>query len=233
MDFSSISAEGLFFACLKEGHEGAWTEFIRRFNPLIGRVVLRIARQRGESSPEVIDDLIQETYLKLCTDRDRILREFQPAHKDAIYGYIKVFTANLVYDHFKLQRSQKRGHSLTSSFDAQPEQCMTSAGSSGTGAVERNLLMNEVDECLKKTVVGLNADRDRRIFWLYYRVGLTANAIAALPDMELGIKGIETTLYRLSRQIRLELTKPKRAPTEKEAEGIRPSQSLYEAGSGE
>jgi RNA polymerase sigma-70 factor (ECF subfamily) len=181
----------------------------------------------------VIDDLIQETYLKLCSDRDRILREFQPAHKDAIYGYIKVFTANLVHDHFKSQRSQKRGHSLTTSFDAQPEQCRTGASSSGTGAVERKLLMNEVDECLKKSVAGPNADRDRRIFWLYYRVGLTANAIAALPDMGLGIKGIETTIFRLSRQVRLELTKPKRVPAEKETEGIRPSQSLYEAGNGE
>jgi len=48
-------------------------------------VAIRVARQWAETSPSLIDDLIQETYLRA--------------------GYIKVFTANLIHDHFKALRA--------------------------------------------------------------------------------------------------------------------------------
>ena len=93
LNYAVISPAELVVACLQEGNESAWVEFVRRFQPLIARVALRVARQWGEPSPQVIDDLIQETYLKLCAERLRVLRNFKSAHEDAIYGYIKVFTA--------------------------------------------------------------------------------------------------------------------------------------------
>ena len=49
---------------------------------------------------------------------------------------------------------------------------------------------------------GTNARRDRRIFWLYYRSGLTSKAIAALPQIGLQQKGVESLLLRLCRCIR-------------------------------
>ena len=56
-----------------------------------------------------MDDLIQETYLKLCADEYRLLRAYDPKHPDAIYGYLKVITANVVHDRFKALHSEKRG----------------------------------------------------------------------------------------------------------------------------
>jgi hypothetical protein len=48
-------------------------------------------------------------------------------------------------------------------------------------------------------------ERDRKLFWLYYRVGLTADAIAGLPSIGLSTKGVESSLLRLTRLLRDEI----------------------------
>ena len=68
-------------------------------------------------------------------------------------------------------------------------------------SLDRNLLIEEITACLN-TVVAPSSPRDQRIFWLYYRAGLSARAIAALPAIGLTIKGVESTLQRLTRQVK-------------------------------
>ncbi len=224
-----MSSEELALTCLRDGDESAWLEFIRRFNPLIASVALRVARQWGQDSPQVIDDLIQETYLKLCSERLQILRNFKSHHRDAIYGFLKVFTANLVQDHFKASRALKRGGSIeTSSLNDDAPTERTSRVQMDVAIFERKLLFGQVTGCLNAVAAGPNAERDCRIFWLYYRVGLSANAIAALPTIGLTTKGVESTILRLTRAIRQRLVPQKQeGPTAgKTIEGINPTESL-------
>jgi RNA polymerase sigma-70 factor (ECF subfamily) len=75
------------------------------FHWLIATVALRVARRWGESPPQLIDDLVQETYLKPCDDNFRMLRKFKSDQPDAFYGNLK--TANLVHDRFKAAHSSK------------------------------------------------------------------------------------------------------------------------------
>jgi RNA polymerase sigma factor (sigma-70 family) len=229
VDYTAISPEDLVFACLRSAEESAWVEFVRRFHPLIASVVLRLARQWGQTSPQAIDDLIQDAYLKLCADRGLILQNFRPAHKDAIYGYIKVFTANLVHDHFKAARSQKRGGvAVTTSIEAAEPTCRHEASTPGAATLDLSVLIQQVDACLHSITPGPNGDRDRRIFWLYYRVGLAAREIAALPTIGLATKGVESTLMRLTNQVRKRLMPPKNhgTTTAMSGEGIHPAESL-------
>jgi RNA polymerase sigma-70 factor, ECF subfamily len=229
VDYSTISAEELVLTCFQSGNELAWTEFVRRFQPLIARVVLRVARQWGESSRQMIDDLVQETYLKLCEDRLRLLQTFRSTHEDAIYGYIKVFTANLVHDHFKGMRSKKRGgEKATASIDREDLDRLPQVSTSATALLERGILIQQIDACLREVVSGPDSIRDRKIFWLYYRTGLAASAIAAFPTIGLSTKGVESTLLRLTRQLRIRLVssdKNDSAPEDNE-KGIRPAESL-------
>ena len=44
--------------------------------------------------------------------------------------------------------------------------------------------------------------RDRLIFWMYYRQGFTAKAIAAIPSISLTVKGVEGVIQRLTGQLR-------------------------------
>jgi RNA polymerase sigma-70 factor, ECF subfamily len=207
MDYAELSAEELVLACRQTDDIAAWQEFVRRFHPLIATVALRVARRWGESSPQLIDDLVQETYLKLCADNFHLLRCFKPHHQDAFFGYLKVVTANLVHDHFKAAHSTKRG---SGAIEVTNEPIITSATSAcnTTGTAknsERGILLRELDALLCRLAAGPQLERDRRIFWLYYRVGLAASAIAALPSIGLTTKGVESTILRLTRLLRQEM----------------------------
>jgi RNA polymerase sigma-70 factor (ECF subfamily) len=221
VDYRSISAIDLTLLCVKGADELAWREFIRRFHPLIARVAMRIARQWNETAPEVIDDLVQETYLKLYEERTRFLERFRPTHEDAVFGYIKVFTANLVHDHFKALRSKKRGGAAkTESLD--DSETDRSHAPNTDREMDRQIVFGEIDACLRGPEPSETDRRDRRIFWLYYKVGLSAAAIAALPGIGLGTKGVESTLGRLTRKVRERLVRQRKVTTENR-EGIRPA----------
>jgi RNA polymerase sigma-70 factor (ECF subfamily) len=201
VDYTLLPADELVKTCLNAGSPGAWEEFVRRFQKLIATVVLRTARRFGESDPQLVSDLVQETYLKLCSDDARLLRSFTSRHEGAIFGYLKVVTSNLVHDYFKAIRSQKRGGvSNYSEYDESEASVAAPAHD-----LDRDILIQEIDVCLQGVCKGVNSRRDRAIFWLYYREGLSASAIASLPTIDLTVKGVETTLLRLARLVREQL----------------------------
>jgi len=178
---------------------------MRRFHPLIMRIVLRTARAWGDSDLSVTDDLVQETYLKLCADNCRLLRLFRPQQTNAFYGYLKVVTANVVHDHFKNTHAAKRGAGRVP--DELDDFCDQHGHASTPRLTEqqqldRTILMQQIDRELAKSSAGEDLQRNRIIFWLYYRDGLTANAIASFPGLGLTPKGVESALLRLTRSVR-------------------------------
>jgi RNA polymerase sigma-70 factor (ECF subfamily) len=231
VDHSKTPPQDLVLACLQGDDESAWAEFIRRFQPLIAGIALRVARQWGEAHPQVIDDLVQETYLKLCAERLRLFENFKSEHPDSIYGFIKVFAANLAHDHFKASHAQKRGGAVdTASMDADPVVQQRAARIVPEIAIlERKLLLEQVSACLDTVASGPHAKRDCRIFWLYYRAGVSASAIATLPTIGLSTKGVESTISRLTRALRRQLALPRKqqgTSKNKEAEGTSPAESF-------
>jgi RNA polymerase sigma-70 factor (ECF subfamily) len=89
-------------------------------------------------------------------------------------------------------------------------------------------LIQEVRGCLNEVASGSQGERDRRIFWLYFRSGLTASAIASLPTIGLSTKGVESTLLRLTKQVRERLTGAREGKQKgrKLEEGIHPTESF-------
>ena len=204
MNYSELSPEELFRACAQTSDAAAWGEFIRRFHRLIATVVLRAARRWGQARAEIVEELVQETYLKLCAHDARLLRAFTPRHEGAVFGYLKVVAANLAHDHFKALHSQKRGTGQESRTRVEPDgmQSQESIAGEDAAGIERRVLFAELDGHLRAVVEGPHAVRDRRIFWLHYRMGVTAEAIAALPGVGLSRKGVETVLFRTARALR-------------------------------
>ena len=194
-------------SCLRSGEESAWAEFIDRFEPLILRTIIKVATHWGELRPQTIDELLQETYLKLCVDRQTILQSFHPIHPDSVYGYLRALAGNLAQDHFKAAHASKRGGSSRTesmeSFSAASD--VSRYLPSHDDRIERDVLLNEIENILANLVTGPNAQRDKLIFWLYFRSGLAASAIAALPSIDLTTKGVESTLQKLTTQLRLHL----------------------------
>jgi RNA polymerase sigma-70 factor (ECF subfamily) len=225
VNYAALPPDELVLICLRTDEEPAWSEFVRRFHPLIARVVFRVCQQWGERSPQLMDDLVQDTYLKLCSDRMRVLRMFKPKHSESVYGYIKVLTANLVHDHFKAARSKKRGGAVPM-ISVEDNDIPGTSPVSALKDSDQNLLAHQIDTCLRAVCTAPSANRDRRIFWLYYRVGLSASAIAALPGIGLSTKGVETALLRLTRLIRERLTASGRRTRTEQEKGFCAEESL-------
>jgi RNA polymerase sigma-70 factor, ECF subfamily len=203
---ASMSLEELIRACAENGTEEDWSEFVQHFHGVIAGVILRTANRWGCNSPGVIDDLIQETYLKICRDRKRLLGQFTPRHPEAFYGYLKVVATNVVHDHFRAQHSQKRGlGQAESAFEAE-EAAAHSVAEPASEQVHHGILLREIDSALCSGLPADELKRDRTIFWLYYRYGLTASAIARLPSISLTVKGVESVIHRLTRLVRERLT---------------------------
>jgi RNA polymerase sigma-70 factor (ECF subfamily) len=199
-----MSLVELIKACAKIGSESVWEEFQRRFHRVIGGAANRTARVWGDSSPAVLDDLIQETYLKLCSDRDRLLEAVRPDAPEEFYGYIKSVATNVAHDYFRRTISLKRDIKQEVPLDV-PGAHEVASVTSGPDQMEKAVLIAQIDSVLLDSTAGENKERNRNIFWFYYRLGMTALEIARLPDISLSEKGVETQLLRLTRLIKRRL----------------------------
>jgi RNA polymerase sigma-70 factor (ECF subfamily) len=186
-----MDAAEIVTACLESNSEAAWIAFVQHFQPLIVASVSRVVRRYGQTSPALIDDLAQETYLRLCKDGCRNLREFESLHDKAIFGYIKVIATSVALDYFRARSTQKRRGEVE-------EEGPNLEATSSSSIIEQNMLLKEFDLHLAST----ETERDRTIFWLYYRQGYTARDIAAIPQFGLTQKGVESCIYRLTRSLR-------------------------------
>ena len=168
---------------------------------MIANAVTRTASQFRASS-QSIDDLIQETYAKLCEDNGRLLREFQPRGEDSIYGYLKVVAANATHDHFKSALASKRGASQTETLNGPLPIDPQTRVSDSFDLIQRNLQIERIDKILRQVTEGKDQAKKCTIFWLRHRQGLTASEIAAIPSIGLSTEGVESVLLRLSNMIR-------------------------------
>jgi RNA polymerase sigma-70 factor (ECF subfamily) len=119
----------------------------------------------------MVEDLMQVTYLKLWEGGRCLLRDFALQHPEGILGYLKKMAANATHDYFKHGHSQSSGgdEPHVSTTDVDPE-----AGTDVHGSEEKiafQLFLAEIDEHLKRCLTGPDRERDRTIFWLYFRQG--------------------------------------------------------------
>ena len=183
--YAKLSSSELVRACAGSKDDRAWAEFIRRFQVVIATAVLRTAHRWGEKSRPHLDDLIQDTYLKLCENDSLLLRSFEPRHEESIYGFLKVVAANVVHDHFKSASAAKRG-----------------AGQADAILDPLQIDSKAANRILSQVTAGKDQERNRTIFWLRHRQGLTASEIAAIPSVRLTTEGVECVLLRLAIMIR-------------------------------
>jgi len=201
VDWAQLSPDQLLQACALPGSTLAWEEFMRRYHPVLTAAAVRVANRWGERSPGETDDIVQEIYLRLCADRGRILTSFQESRPEAVYGYLKVVATNLARDCYRKRSAAKRSAGLTASLDDVAD--VPAPGND----IERAFTLAEVDELLIRNTQTDTGTRDRTIFRLYYRQGMTAQAIANMPGSGLTAKGVEGVLHRVTTAIRRSIGK--------------------------
>jgi RNA polymerase sigma-70 factor, ECF subfamily len=206
--YSELSPAKLVQTCAGSKDPDAWAEFIRRFQPVIAATVFRIAHFCDPSpTRELLDDLVQDTYLKLCENDSRMLRSFKSRGKDSIYGYLKVVAKNIVLDHFKVVFAYKRDERETETPGDMVLIDPKTKGSNHEDVIYRNLKLEEIDKILLEVTKGKDQQRNCQIFRLRYRMGFTASEIAALPAIGLSTEGVESVLLRILGMIRSHMKK--------------------------
>jgi len=198
---AALSSIKLVKVCVDSKDETAWTEFIRRFHHVIASAVLRTARVWDDESDAAVNDLIQDTYLKLCDDDFRMLRTFESRQENSIYGFLKVVAANVVHDHYKAIFAAKRGVQQTEPLtdaqaDARPSQL------DSFELASQRLQLDQIEKILLRVTAGKDQEKKRIVFWLRYRQGFSAREIASIPSIGLTPPGVESMLLRLIVMIR-------------------------------
>lgn len=230
IDFDSRTAElhCLLQSCIRASHdEFLWTEFAHRSYPVIAGGVIKTIRRWTRPTLSLVEDLIQETYLKLFAENAQALRKFVCLEESALYGFLKVVACNVVHDHFRCMYSQKRGGGRPDETIEQAELATKMEEADrittrrrGSGKViatadslrddlQRRIMLQQIDTCLRNHLPEATFSRDYAIFWLHHGKGLTAKAISCVPSIGLTVKGVESALLRLSRLVRVKMaTRP-------------------------
>jgi RNA polymerase sigma factor (sigma-70 family) len=192
MDWQGLSDRELVELCLRDNQAESWTEFLRRFQPLMAGVVSRTIRRWMPPNRSVVDDLVQSALRKICDNHCRAMRSFRWLHENSFRGFLKVVSSNVVQDHFRKYPLTRMEEDLE---EVGPDAARSEASTQG---VETDALVHKLVACLQR-LLGTEPDckRDLAMFLLYYRAGLTAKEISGLYPLT--IKAVENTLLRLVR----------------------------------
>jgi RNA polymerase sigma factor (sigma-70 family) len=197
MTQEEISIRDLLHLCLSSDGQEHWREFVRRTQPLIASVVINTVRRWREPASALVDDLIQDTYVKLFGNDRKALRSIKNEYENTIFGYLKVVASNVVRDHFRQPVNKADEIELTDAVlppDPDSEDRREFARKKDT-----------VREILTTLSSSETYARDVAIFWFFYEQGYTAKEISSLPAIALTVKGVEAVLLRLTRYIREKL----------------------------
>ena len=192
-----IPIRELLQLCLSTDAEQHWLEFVRRTQPAIASVIINTVRRWKQPAPSLVDDLIQETHVKLFDKDKKALRSIKNEHENTIFGYLKVVASNVVRDHFR-----KPGNKA--------DEVEVSDAVLPPGPDERERLkFIDKKEQVKRILATLSSsetyERDVAIFWLYFKQGYSAKEISSMPHLGLTVKGVEAVILRLTRYVREKL----------------------------
>lgn len=189
--YSDLSLKDLVCLCAGPRDDDSWEEFVSRVEKPIALTIMRTASLCGKPSRSLVEDLVQETYEKLWKHRC-LLRDFAIQHPDAIWGYIRKTAFHTTLDDLK------RRHVPTIDIDPETEH----EADRSQKSIEYRILLKEIDKHLKHCLTEPHEERDRMIFWLYFRQGMSTKEIASLPTIGLGANGVGSVIERLKHCLR-------------------------------
>lgn len=218
-----LTLSELLKGCLERPpDDAAWEEFVLRFHPAIKASVGKIFRlkasqetERRQFSDDLIEDLVQVVYLRLIEQGNRALRRFEGEHENSMFSYLSMISTNVVRDHFREAKAQKRPR-VSFSLDELLEN--TGEGGMLKGVVSSidgkpitgsnaKLSMEDIEKALKQAVSVRHKERDCLIFQLRYQEGLTLDEIKRALGLDISAIGIGSILNRINARLRSRLIK--------------------------
>ena len=204
MQSSKYAVNDLARICAASADAAEWELFLRLSTPYASMTVARVCRiWMGQATASLVDDIVQEVFVKLCEQERKILREFEPRGEDSFFALLRVVAASVANDHFRRQHSAKRGGNVvTVSIE---EEGAFSPGASPAASIHQSVLQAQLDQMLRSSPEAIS-ERDRSLFWLYYQHGFTAEELATMSGGEYNAftleRGFEEKVLQAARHAR-------------------------------
>jgi RNA polymerase sigma factor (sigma-70 family) len=218
-----LTVSELLTRCLQRPpDEDAWWEFVRRYHGAIRASVAKTFHSRATQETErraqfpddLIEDLVQIVYVRLVEEGNRALDRFEGLHENSIFQYLGIIAINVVRDHFREAKAQKRPK-ISFSLDELLEnagdggmlkEAVSGTRESSTGVVS-TFSMDDLEIALNRAVSRKNRDRDALIFKLRYFEGLTLEEIKKALALDISPIGIGSILNRINQKLRIKLSR--------------------------
>lgn len=181
---------------LASGNPEDCEKFIALAQPVIASAILRVLSRWKSVDRQRVDDLVQDTFARLYEHNASALRGVRYDNSRMLAAWLRTVAGSVALDFLRSRAAQKHGSGREERNVEDPNLSLTAAEDT-FAAVDRTLLIERINRCLEPQNL-----RDRSIFWLYYRQGFTARDIAEIPSVGMRVKGVETTIFRVTRAVR-------------------------------
>lgn len=176
-------------------NDDAWREFDRRVRPVIEATVFKSLAPSIRAARE---DIVQNVFCKLIDKDYQRLRNMHWPHEDAIFALLRVISYHTVIDWV-------RPNNIPFVPLDSPEATNIGDGKDCHKELYVSDLRRRIDRYLLSRTRKQHFERDRTIFWLFYRRGYTDKSIAGLPGVNLSPKNVENIRRQLLREVKREL----------------------------
>jgi RNA polymerase sigma factor (sigma-70 family) len=156
----------LWRQCVHEPYSPiVWEQFLERSYPLLIRIARSTGARWGVRGRDEVDDLVQDICLKLSQQARSAAT--LPECEDAMEVYLKTMAVNAARDSLRARFAGKRGKDVTVALE---DRMATLTAKFDRERPDQDVFLGQIEELLPGSA------RDRAVFWLYYRSGLTSNA---------------------------------------------------------
>jgi RNA polymerase sigma factor (sigma-70 family) len=216
------SLDTLIKNCLENpANEVAWAEFVRRFNSIIRKNIIKTLQTRLSEGfdpnlvPEDhrVDDLVQGVYVRLIQDNRQALRKFKGEFHTSIYSYLTAIAVNVVRDYCREIHAIKRPQiavSLDSLLGETGDLVWTKGNSTQEESQlaevmdeeEQEIVLKLIDEAFRRVPKWKNRDRDVLMLKLRIINGLKLKEIDKLMGLGLSTVTISSIVNRTLKKIK-------------------------------
>ncbi len=99
-------------------HDGDWAPLVQRVEPALRRTLVALGRSYGlHLTRDLVDEVLQETYVRLLQNNRRVLRGCKGRTKSTIMSYLRSVARSALVDWLRARKALKRGASSELSID--------------------------------------------------------------------------------------------------------------------
>lgn len=184
--------------CAETGSQTAWLELWEALKLPLGVAVHRAASTWADATREDCEELVQEVFFRIYRKSAQILEAVGSQGDEELIPYLRRLAQRVVIDQLKARVAAKRDRR----HEVRLNDLLDLASRAVEKQMEQELLFKSLDEILRRELDPSTSNRDRHIYWIHHRSGLSASEISKIPGIGLTTKGLESLFLRLTNTLK-------------------------------